>query len=136
MFKKFLNSLESEFADDFLETLLDVMAVALRFPHISENIKGFDARYVFRAEDGSLAATAIFEGGRMRSEHEAILEPKPNIAITFKNSKALMGLLLAGHPDVLQSMLRQEVRLEGNLNYLYKFAYMAQHVKLLATHWV
>ena len=136
MFKRLLDCLESEFADGFLETLLEVMAFAFRLPGVRDNIKGFHARYVFNAQDGSVGATAVFEGDAMHVERKPVLDPKPNIVITFKNSRALMQLLLAGHPDVLRSMLQQEVRLEGNLNYLYKFAYMAQHMKSLATRLV
>ena len=58
---------------------------------------------------------------------------RPDITVTFKDSKALVNYLLTPNPDVLGSMLRQEVILDGNLNYLYKFAFMAKRLQLMAT---
>lgn len=51
----------------------------------------------------------------------------------FKDGKALMDFLLAENPDILGAMLHQEVTPEGNLNYLYTFAYMARHLQRMAT---
>lgn len=133
LLKKFRDCLESEFADDFLEILLQGMALAFRFPGLNENIRGFDARYVFTSPDRSIHATAIFEHNRMEVKDTAITSPAPNLTIMFQSSKALMHLLLGGNPDILGSILHQEVRLDGNLNYLYKFAYMARHLQLMAT---
>jgi hypothetical protein len=45
----------------------------------------------------------------------------------------LMGFLLSPKPDILGSMLRQDISIDGNLNYLYKFAYMAKHLQLKVT---
>ena len=44
-----------------------------------------------------------------------------------------MDYIFSPKPDILGSMLRQDVMLNGNLNYLYKFAFMAQHLRLMAT---
>ena len=44
-----------------------------------------------------------------------------------------MNYLLSPKPDILGSVLRQDVMVSGNLNYLYKFAYMAKRLQLMAT---
>ena len=58
--------------------------------------------------------------------------PDPDITILFKDGKALMGYLLSPKPDILGSILHQEVSLAGNLNYLYKFAFMSKRLQLMA----
>jgi hypothetical protein len=56
----------------------------------------------------------------------------PDITIIFKNPAALRNFIFSPKPDILNAILRQEVSVDGNLNYLYKFAYMANHLKLMA----
>jgi hypothetical protein len=130
--KKFLDSLSSEFAEDFLQLLLSLMSVVFLVDHnFRKHIKGFNGRYQFKSKDGYLNVAALFEDGRLEI-HEGII-PNPNITILFKDGKALMGYLLAPKPDILGSMLRQEVSLDGNLNYLYKFAFMAKRLQLMAS---
>lgn len=74
---------------------------------------------------------ALFADNRLEVRQEEI--DNPDITILFKDGKALMGYLLTPKPDILGSMLRQEVSLDGNLNYLYKFAFMAKRLQLMAT---
>lgn len=130
--KKFIECLESEFAEEFLELLLDIMKVVFIVDHdFKRNIIGFNGRYQFRSVDGSITVAAIFGDDHMDVREEEISEP--DITVIFKDSKALMNYLLSPKQDVLGSMLRQEVTLDGNLNYLYKFAYMAKRLQLMAT---
>ncbi|HEX9022768.1 MAG TPA: hypothetical protein VF799_02910 [Geobacteraceae bacterium] len=132
MMESFVASMESEFAEEFLETLLRLMSLALLFDHdYRRNVIGFSGRYQFLSSDGAITVAALFNDDAMEVREEVITEP--NITVTFKDGKALMGYLLSPKPDVLGSMLRQEVRLDGNLNYLYKFAYMAKRLQLMAT---
>jgi len=130
--KKFINCMESEFAEDFLKILLELMGVVLFVDSdYRKNIMGFKGRYQFRSSDDAITVAAVFDNDALDVSEEVI--EKPNISITFKDGKALMNYLLSPKPDVLGSMLRQEVRLEGNLNYLYRFAYLAKRLQLMAT---
>lgn len=132
LLKKFIGSMESEFAEDFLKILLELMGVVLFVDSdYRKNIMGFKGRYQFRSSDDAITVAAVFDNDALDVSEEVI--EKPNISITFKNGKALMNYLLSPKPDVLGSMLRQEVRLEGNLNYLYRFAYLAKRLQLMAT---
>ncbi len=132
MMREFAVSLESEFAEEFLETLLRLMSFVLLVDHdYRKNIVGFRGRYQFLSTDGAITVGALFNDDEMEVREEVIAEP--NITVTFKDGKALMGYLLSPKPDVLGSMLRQEVRLDGNLTSLYKFAYMAKRLQLMAT---
>ncbi|MEQ8203834.1 MAG: hypothetical protein ABRQ31_08630, partial [Smithellaceae bacterium] len=76
-------------------------------------------------------ASASFKSGNMKV-YDKIID-KPDVTITFRDDKALMNYLLSPKPDILGSILRQDVTVNGNLNYLYKFAYMAKRLQLLAT---
>ncbi len=132
MMQKFSSSLESEFAEEFLENLMRLMSLVLLLDHdYKKNIIGFNGRYQFMSSDGAITVAAVFNDDAMEVSEEVIADP--NITITFKDGKALMGYLLSPKPDVLGSLLRQEVRLDGNLNYLYKFAFMAKRLQLMAT---
>ncbi len=127
---RFLTCMESRAADDFLEILLELMGLAfLVLPHYRKNIENFDGRYQFLSRDGHVRTGARFRDSRLE-RRETVSDP--HITILFKNGRALMDFLLTPKPDILGAMLRQEVTLDGNLNYLYKFAYMARRLQLLA----
>ncbi|HET6420011.1 MAG TPA: hypothetical protein VFG19_07635 [Geobacteraceae bacterium] len=130
--KRFVECLESELVEDFLEVLLWFMKIAFMADgDFRRNIKDFTAKYMFRSVDGSITVAAVFDDDHLEVMEEEI--PNPHITVIFKDSKALMNYLLTPKPDVLGSMLRQEVTLDGNLNYLYKFAFMAKRLQLMAT---
>ncbi len=42
-------------------------------------------------------------------------------------------LLRGGKRDVLISILKNEVRLEGNFNYIFRFGFLANHIQLEIT---
>ncbi len=130
--EKFQGALTSEFAEDFLQLLLGLMSVVFLVDHgFRKNIEQFTGRYQFRSKDGRITVAALFADNRLEVRQEEI--DNPDITILFKDGKALMGYLLTPKPDILGSMLRQEVSLDGNLNYLYKFAFMAKRLQLMAT---
>jgi len=130
--KNFSNCLSSEFAEDFLQVLLGLMAVVFILDHdFRKNIERFSGRYQFKSKDGHITVAALFKDNRLEVREEEI--PDPDVTIFFKDGKALMGYLLTPKPDILGSMLRQEVSLDGNLNYLYKFAFMAKRLQLMVT---
>lgn len=130
--KSFSDCLTSEVAEEFLQLLLGLMSVVFLIDHdFRKNIEGFNGRYQFKSKDGCITVAALFGDDRLEVREEEI--PDPDITVLFKDGKALMGYLLTPKPDILGSMLRQEVSLDGNLNYLYKFAFMAKRLQLMAT---
>ncbi len=130
--KNFQDCITSEFAEDFLQLLLGLMSVVFMFnDEYLKNIEGFNGRYQFKSKDGCITVAALFGDNRLEVREEEITNP--DITVLFKDGKALMGYLLTPKPDILGSMLRQEVSLDGNLNYLYKFAFMAKRLQLMAT---
>jgi len=130
---KWFESMGSEVAKGFLRLLLKLMAFVfmLNIKDFRRNIENFNGRYVFRSKDNSIVASAAFENGTMKV-YDRIIE-KPNMTITFRNDRSLMNYLLSPKPDILNAVLKQDVMVSGNLNYLYKFAYMAKRLQLMAT---
>jgi hypothetical protein len=128
--EKFMNVLKSEFAEEFLEALLTLMSLVFFLnKDFRRNIKNFNGRYLFKSRDNEITVAAVFRNNQMRVYEKAI--DRTNVTVTFRNAKALMNYLLSPKPDILGSILRQDVVIDGNFNYLYKFAYMAKHLQLI-----
>ena len=129
--QKLIRSIESEMAEDFLSLLLKLMGITfIFFKDFRKNITGFNGKYLFKSRDNGITVSAIFENGKMKVQETIPFEP--DITVIFKNAKTLRDFLLSPKQDILGSMLRQDITINGNLNYLYKFAYMAKHLQLMA----
>ncbi|MCK9293888.1 MAG: hypothetical protein M0P70_02295 [Desulfobulbaceae bacterium] len=130
LWEQWQKSFSSEVAEEFLQTLLTLMQFAFVVnPEYRQNIKYFEGRYQFCSKDGQVAIAAIFHDGRMEVMEKKINQA--NIAITFRDGKTLLNFILAPRQDILGSMLRHDVVTEGNLNYLYKFGFMAKQLQLM-----
>jgi hypothetical protein len=130
--KQFLNCIESELAEGFTQLLLRFMSLVLFLNmDFRRNIKNFRGRYLFRSRDDEITVAAVFRDNRLRVYEKAIANT--DVTVTFKDAKALMNYILSPKPDILGSILRQDVVIDGNFNYLYKFAYMAKHLQLMTT---
>jgi len=130
--KKFLDCAGSEFAEEFLKLLLRLMGLFfLLNRNFRRNIQDFKGRYLFKSRDNRITVAAVFKDKRLKVYEKEI--DNTDVTITFRDSKAIMDYLLSPKPDILGSLLRQDVVINGNLNYVYKFAYMAKHLQLMAT---
>ncbi len=89
----------------------------------ARNITGFEGRYVF-GSSASITISAILSQGTMR----IVMGPIDSwdAKVTFRNDWAFLRFLLFGHIDILLPMLRNEVVVEGNFNYLAKFGFMSR----------
>jgi hypothetical protein len=109
---------------DFLQLLLGGMELACcASKDYRRNIENLQATYSFRTKDGRVGCSAVFHDGDMRVESTA--KSPYDALISFKDAQALWRFLLSGNQDVLNSILANEVDIDGNLNYIYKFAFMA-----------
>ncbi len=112
-------------ADEFLELLLSGMDLAFCLSRgYRENIKDFEGRYLFVTSDGEVAAGATFKDGDMEVHKEAIDDW--DIKVTFKDADAFWEFIFSKDQDILNSILKNDVEVDGNLNYLYKFGFMAR----------
>ncbi len=123
--KKIKDEICGEVTDEFLELLLKGMDLAFFFSSsYRRNINGFKGRYLFRTSDNKVAASAIFKDSDMQVRDSAIEDW--DVRVTFKNAKALRNFIFSKNQDILNSILANEVEVDGNLNYIYKFGFLAR----------
>lgn len=130
--EQLLGSLEDETAETFLEILLGFMWVKFQIDRkFRKNIEveNFRGSYKFRTRDPEGVKVLVeFANGKMRISEDIAAEA--TVTVTFENGKALRNFLLAPKHDILNCVLHNEVVTSGNLNYLNKFAFMANHLAL------
>jgi len=130
--ERFLNALEDETAETFLKALLLFMKLKFMFdPSYRKNIENFKGRYQFKSKGDGVAVLVEFDNGKMDIKEK--LANDVDITCTFKDGKALINFLLSRDRDILRRLLNNEVTLTGNLNYIFKFAFMANHLQLELT---
>ena len=86
----------------------------------------FRGRYLFETakENKLIAASATFGDGRMDVDGSPIREW--DVKVTFTDGAALRRFLFSANQDILNSIAENEVQVDGNLNYLYRFGFMAK----------
>ena len=123
--RKLRKELVGKVTDTFLESLLNGMDLAFSLSKgYRRNIRDFEGRYLFRTADDIVAAAAIFKHGDMEVYREAIDDW--DVRVTFKDADALNAFIFSRDQDILDSLLANDVEVDGNLNYIYKFGFMAR----------
>jgi hypothetical protein len=122
-------SIEHTMTKYLLTALLKKLSVAFSVNQAyRRNIVDFNAKYLFRTRDNLINITAVFGESKLTVHDEALADP--HIAVTFRDAKTMRAYLSSLKPDILDSILKQDVTIEGNLNYLYKLTYMVRHLQL------
>jgi len=140
-----LDGLSSDLADWTLDKLLDIMALAFELSKnplvviLAPQLRGyhrnlraedgkpaFEGVYLFETKDGSVQECRIFKDGEMRDPKMPCPPDRYDIKIVFKDTNAFWKFLFSGGNDVMDSILDNDVEAYGNLNYLYKFGFMAK----------
>ena len=130
--KRLQRSFMSEMTEGFLILLLRGMRLMFFLDRgFRRNIQDFRGRYFFRSLDDSITVFASFDNGRMTFGERNVSDA--DVTITFRDDRALRDFLLAEKPDLLNALLTQSFTVDGNLNYIYKFGYMANHLRLTLT---
>jgi len=130
--EKFLNTLEDEAAETFLEVLLLFMELKFMFdPSYRRNIENFKGRYQFKSRDNKITVLVELDNGKM--DIKETLSEDVDVTVIFKDGRSLMNFLLSRNKDILRGLLNNEINVNGNLNYIYKFAFMANHLQLELT---
>jgi hypothetical protein len=137
--KDFANLLKEEATEEFLKALLQFLRFACCLDgYLRQSIKGFNGKIELRSEDKGIRVLAEFKNGRLKPKElkpGEELVPPANASVVFKNPEAIKNFLLPkggleGRRDVLRSILNNEVRLDGNFNYIYRFGFLATHLQL------
>jgi hypothetical protein len=119
------DQMEGKLTDDFVEVLFFTMEVAfILLASYRRNLRGFRGSIVLRTADQRGATSAVFGKEKMLVKAKAVFSP--NVTVTFKDSAALCRFLFSKDQDILASLLANEVELDGNMNYIYKFGFMAR----------
>jgi len=125
LLRRLKKELAEKVTDKFLESLLAGMDVAFSLSEsYQRNIRDFEGRYLFRTANEVVAAAATFKDGDMESHREAIDDW--DVRVTFKDYEALNAFLFSKDQDILDSILANDVEVDGNLNYIYKFGFMVR----------
>ena len=125
--QKLNDALSAEITEEGFKLLLKGMALfALIDPEFSKNLKNFNGRYLFKTINRPVNVAVTCKDGKM-SVYEKTLQHY-NVRVDFKDYKAVVDFLTDPDLDVLDQMLNQKLQFSGNLNYLYKFGYMARHL--------
>lgn len=130
LWQDFRNCLDSEVAEEFLQTLLTLMQIMFVVNHDYRlNIRKFNGRYQFLSKDGQVTIAVVFNNGRMEVLEKVIDDP--HITVIFRDGRTLLNFIISPRQDILGSMLRHDVTTRGNLNYLNKFGFMAKQLQLM-----
>ena len=127
--KRFTRSLskeiEGEVTDKFLELLLNGLKLMFILnKEFRQNIENFQGGYLFTTSDNSVETLAVFKNASMK-----VYDSRKNgwnVKVTFKDAKSLKQFIFSRNQDILDSLLTNTVEVDGNLNYLYKFGFMAR----------
>lgn len=117
--------------DNFITLLLrgmDLFFCLTQDDDFQRNLENFEGRYFFKTADAdeTIKASATFSNSDMYVHEDAIADW--DVMVTFKNGKALRDFLFSEKQDIFDSISRSEVEVDGNLNYIYKFAFMAKDI--------
>lgn len=118
-----------------VETFLELLLTFLRFgvaldPGLRRSVAGFTADYRMATRDGRVDVGLSFRDGAL-DVHEDPAGPF-DATLRFRDERALMRYFSSTDPDLLAALLKQDVVIEGNLNYVYRLAYLARHIQLEA----
>ncbi len=115
-----------EASDRFPMLLLEGMSWAFFLDRdFRKNIENFEGRYVFRTgKNPAEEYSATFRDGGMKVKEGGLEEW--DVRITFQDAEGLKAFLFSKDNDMLNAVLENKVQTDGNLNYLYKFGFMAR----------
>jgi len=126
--RRLVNHLRGEATNGLLQLLLGTMDTAfLLVRSYRANIVGFRATYQFRTDDGAVVAVVRFADGDMTYEHAGTANA--DATVDFKSAAAMRRFLFSAHQDILESLKLDEVHVHGNVNYVYKFAFLARDLE-------
>ena len=136
--KDLVNQVKEDVTEEFLKILLQFLRFCCCVDDcLHRSIKDFNGRIEVRSEDKDIRVLAEFKNGQLfpkELEPNDELVPPANASIVFKDPEAVKNFLLPeggleGRRDVLRSLLNNEIKLEGNFNYIYRFGFLATHLQ-------
>jgi hypothetical protein len=126
-------NMSSDLMDKILEMALNAMCLMFKLlPAYRKKIKGFKGKIAFKSKDEGINVTAVFKRvGIFRMWGLQVLDTAAddaNVTLTFRNGSAMADFLLSGNPDIIAGILDKKLSFSGNVNYLFRFVYIARHL--------
>jgi hypothetical protein len=116
-------------APSALRTTLEFMCLAYSSNYeLRKHIRNIHAKYHFSFRDYDTEIFLEFNKGVMRVFPGNI--ELPDVSFKFNNSDAFRKLFFSTNPDILEMILKQDVVMDGNLTYMYKFMYLVRHLQM------
>ena len=117
--------LAGELTDECFEFLLRGMECAFCLSKgYRTNIRGFRGTYFFRTRDDVVVNSVTFDQSKMTVHEDAVEDW--DIRVTLKDVQAFWKFIFSKDHDILNLVLANEVDIEGNLNYIYRFGFLAR----------
>ncbi|MHC4692979.1 MAG: hypothetical protein ACYS67_09565 [Planctomycetota bacterium] len=88
------------------------------------HLKNFDGRYYFKTATETVKVSATFSNGDMQVHEDAIDDW--DVMVTFRDGKALRRFIFSEEQDIFESLSENAVEVDGSLNHIFKFGYMAR----------
>lgn len=125
--KQILGNVTDKFAEMLLRGM-DLFIFLTPDKDFRKNLKNFNGRYCFKGADKAenIRFSATFHNGDMQVHKEAINDW--DVMVTFRNGKAFRDYIFSEKQDIFNSISENAVEVDGNLNYIFKFGFIAQHV--------
>jgi hypothetical protein len=129
--KKLKKQLLGAITDEFITLLLrgmDLFFCLNRDSDFRRNLENFDGRYFFKTADEAetIRVSATFSNGNMHVHEDAIDDW--DVMVTFKDGEAMRNFISSEKQDIFDSISRNSVEVDGNLNYIFKFGFMARDI--------
>jgi len=137
--KLFQQIMEDELSEETFKVLLEVMNAAFMIDTklkildgYYDNIKHWTGTFQFRSINGNVDIYLKMSPKGMDIQERLV--DNADVTVMFTDGKALMNYLLRfvreKEQDFLSALLNNEIRVMGNWNCLYKFAYLTNHLML------
>jgi hypothetical protein len=126
--KKLSGSYISTNAPNVLQTLLEFVCLAYTSgSELRKHIKNIHAKYRFGFGNDDRQISLEIKNSGMRVFPGNVL--LPDISIQFRDGEVMKRVFMAGKADILDAILKQDVVVDGNLTYLFKFIYLLNHLQ-------
>lgn len=125
----FFRGLRKEVLGDLTDKCLEFLLRGMKLARFlswgyRKNIKGFRGAYLLRTRGNIVAASITFDYGKIKVHENAI--DNWDVRVTFKDVQAFWRFIFSQDHDILNLILANEVEIDGNLNYIYKFCFLAR----------
>ncbi len=118
-------------AETFLEALLTLLKVGTIVDRdLRRSVADFTGNYRLATRDGAVDVGISFDKGWVDVREDP--DGPFDATMLFRDADSILRLFSAANPDLLSLVLDQDAVVEGNLNYVYKLAYMSRHLQLKA----